>query len=124
MILLDTSVLIEGLGAGGRLRGAFRDALAEGHRMLVPTLVLYEWWRGPRLPEELALQEAVLPPDAVVEFGAGEARLAAELYRALPCARGREIDLAVAACALTWRARLWTLNPQDFADIPELELYG
>ena len=91
--------------------------------MLVPTLVLYEWWRGPRIPGELALQEAVLPPDAVVEFGAAEARLAAELYRALPRARGRELDLAIAACALTWRAPLWTLNPDDFAHVPGLELF-
>jgi predicted nucleic acid-binding protein len=44
------------------------------------------------------------------------------LYRKVPRPRGREIDLAIAACALTQDAALWTLNPSDFADIPGLEL--
>ena len=56
MICLDTSVLVEALGAGGSLRNPFREAIAEGRRMAVPSLVLYEWLRGPRLAEELAAQ--------------------------------------------------------------------
>jgi predicted nucleic acid-binding protein len=35
--------------------------------------------------------------------------------------RGREIDLAIAAHAISRDARLWTLNPNDFDDIPGLE---
>lgn len=123
MIVLDTSVLIEALGAGGSMRKDFRHAIASGHRMAVPALVLYEWLRGPRLEAELALQEAVLPAADALPFGPDEARSAAELYRKLPRARGREIDLAIAACALSWDASLWTLNPDDFADIPGLRLF-
>ena len=33
------------------------------------------------------------------------------------------MDLAIAACALTLGARLWTLNPRDFRDLEGLELY-
>jgi predicted nucleic acid-binding protein len=123
LIVLDTSVLIEALGAGGSLREKFRNAIAAGHRMAVPTLVLYEWLRGPRLEAELAVQEAVLPSAEAVPFGHAEAHAAAELYRRLPRARGREIDLAIAACALSWDAALWTLNPTDFADVPGLRLH-
>jgi predicted nucleic acid-binding protein len=36
--------------------------------------------------------------------------------------RGREIDLAIAACALQDGAALWTLNTADFRDVPELRL--
>ena len=122
MIVLDTSVLIEAIGAGGSLRREFRNAIAAGHRMVVPALVLYEWLRGPRLGAELAVQEAVLPSAAALPFGHAEARTAAELYRAAPRARGREIDLAIAACALSWDASLWTVNPSDFADVPGLRL--
>jgi len=32
------------------------------------------------------------------------------------------VDLAIAACAMTHDAALWTLNMEDFADIPGLEL--
>jgi predicted nucleic acid-binding protein len=44
-------------------------------------------------------------------------------HLALPRVRGREIDLAIAACALTLGARLWALNPRDFRDLPGLDLY-
>ena len=88
--------------------------------MVVPTLVLYEWLRGPRLPEEIEAQEALFPYESAPPFGAHEARLAAELYRAVLRPRGREIDLAIAACAISWDSVLWTLNTSDFEDIPGL----
>ena len=37
-------------------------------------------------------------------------------------ARGREIDIAIAACAVVHTAHLWTLNPADFEDIPDLKV--
>jgi predicted nucleic acid-binding protein len=122
VILLDTSVLIEMLGAGGRMRTDLRRAIERGERLALPTLVLFEWLQGPRTSGELDAQEALLPGDQAIVFGTGEARLAAELYRTLPRARGREIDLAIAACALSWDASIWTLNPEDFADVPGLEV--
>lgn len=45
-----------------------------------------------------------------------------ELYRAVSRARGRDMDIAIAACAVEHRARLWTLNPGDFRDMPGLSL--
>ena len=99
---------------------AVRRALQEGERLVLATLVLYEWLRGPRLPEELAAQEALFPARMAIPFGVEESTRAAALYRTVPRARGREIDLAIAACAITWDARLWTLNVDDFRDIPGL----
>ena len=124
MILLDTSLLVDALGSGGRLRGALRDAISRGERMAVPSLVLYESLRGPRLPEELDAQEALFPAKNALDFGPAEAKLAAELYRTVRRPRGREVDLAIAASALVWGATLWTLNPKDFEDIPGLGLRG
>ena len=60
-------------------------------------IVLYEWLRGPRTVAELRVQEELFP-------------------------RGRDLDLAVAACALVHEAALWTLNPKDFIDVPGLKL--
>ena len=122
MILLDTSVLVEGVGAGGRLRRALRDAVARGERLALSSLVLYEWLRGPRIPEELALQEVLLPSAGALAFGPVEAKLSTDLYRRVRRPRGREVDLAIAATALVWDATVWTLNGADFADIPGLEV--
>lgn len=122
MIVLDTSVLVEGLGAGGRLRTDLREAIVRGERMVLPSLVLFEWLRGPRIQEELEAQEALFPSESALTFGPEEAMLAAELYNSVRRPRGREVDLAIAATALTWDAVLWTLNSADFRDIPGLEL--
>ncbi len=122
MILLDTSALIDSLTGPRRSAPALRGAIEQGERVVLATLVLYEWLRGPRLAEELAAQEALFPRESAIAFGAAEAARAADLYRSVPSARGREIDLAIAACATCWDARLWTLNVGDFADIPGLEV--
>ncbi|MGC9949622.1 MAG: hypothetical protein ABSF64_24920 [Bryobacteraceae bacterium] len=45
------------------------------------------------------------------------------MYQSLHRGRGREIDLAIAACAITHEAALWTLHAADFKDIPGLRLY-
>jgi predicted nucleic acid-binding protein len=122
MILLDTSVLVEGLGSQGTLRSRLREAIVRRERILLPALVLFEWLRGPRRPEELAAQEALFPSDRAIPYGPDEAMLAAELYRSVRRPRGREVDLAIAATAMAWEAALWTLNTGDFRDIPGLEL--
>ncbi|MCH7564765.1 MAG: type II toxin-antitoxin system VapC family toxin [Gemmatimonadetes bacterium] len=122
MILLDTSLLIEALGAGGTLAPALRGVLAEGERVCLPTLVVYEWLRGPRIPEELHAQQVLFPLEDAVPFGPPEAALAARLYGEVAKPRGREIDLAIAACAISWDASLWTLNERDFDDIPGVKL--
>ena len=123
MIVLDTSVLIDALAGLKRSGPAIRSALAEGERIVLPSLVLYEWLRGPRTSPELAAQEALFPSRSAIPFGTEEAMLSAELYRGMSRARSREIDLAIAACALVREAQLWTLNPADFRDVPGLQLY-
>lgn len=99
-----------------------RSLIAEGERLLLPCLVVYEWLRGPRTEQELSAQEALMPTSAALPFGNREAAVAAGLYRAVARPRGREIDLAIAAHALARDDVLWTLNPQDFADLPDLSV--
>jgi predicted nucleic acid-binding protein len=120
MILLDTSVLIDCLTGPKRSARALRRAIEQGERIALCTLVLYEWLRGPRTPEELFAQESLFPRETAIAFGPEEAATAAELYRELPRSRGRELDLAIAATALCWDAQLWTLNHEDFRDVPGL----
>lgn len=121
-IHLDTSVLVSALGEAGEVLDRVEAYVRQGERLTCSTLVLYEWARGPRTPRQLAWQKRLLAGTPVAPFGEEEALVAADLYRRLSRPRRREIDLAIAACALAHRARLWTLNPDDFVDIPGLEL--
>ena len=50
LILLDTSVLIAALTSPRLLLADLEKVIHRGeHQLIVPTLVLYEWWRGPNL---------------------------------------------------------------------------
>lgn len=116
-------MLVDALTGPRRSARSLRRVVEQGERLAISALVLYEWLRGPRVEAELTDQEELLPREQAAPFGPREASLAAQLYRTVPRARQRELDLAVAACALAHAAALWTLNPGDFRDIPGLTLY-
>jgi predicted nucleic acid-binding protein len=122
VIVLDTSVLIDSLTGPKRSAPRLRAFIEKGERILLPSLVLYEWLRGPRLPPEVAAQEALFPSGQALAFGWREAALSAQLYRSLSRPRGREVDIAIAACAIVRDAEVWTLNLSDFRDIPKVRL--
>jgi predicted nucleic acid-binding protein len=122
IVHVDTSALVDALTGARRSLDALITLTEEGHRLMLSTIVLYEWLRGPRTRGELAAQEELFPSEAAVAFGAAEAALASRIYKQVPRARGREIDLAVAACAVANGGAIWTLNPNDFRDIPDLRL--
>ena len=124
MIVLDTTVLVDSLTGEKRSAAALRRVFERSERVVLPALVCYEWLRGPRLRQELALAERLFPRESAIVFGPAEAALSAKLYRSVRHPRGREMDLAMAACAIVREAELWTLNPADFRDVPGLQLYG
>ena len=122
IVHVDTSALVDALTGPRRSLDELERLIGDGHRLMLSAIVLYEWWRGPRTRPELAAQQELFPAEAAVSFGVEEATVAARLYRSIPKPRGREVDLAIAACALANAAALWTLNPADFRDVPELRL--
>jgi predicted nucleic acid-binding protein len=122
MIHLDTSALVDSLTGKRRSARRFRQFVDNGERLHLSALVLFEWLRGPRLPLEIKDQEDLFPADQTVAFGPAEALIAASVYRKIKRPRGREIDIAIAACAIAHNATLWTLNPAHFKDIPNLGL--
>lgn len=122
MIVLDTSLLIDALTGPKRSAAKLRQRIERGDRIVVPALVLFEWLRGPRVPQELKAQETLFPSSAAIPFGPDEAMAAAQLYKTAARPRRREIDLAIAACAIVRSAELWTLNPADFQDLKGLRL--
>ncbi len=123
MIHLDTSVLVDALTGPRRLAPSLRAAIQDGERILLSSIVLYEWLRGPRRPLELEVQRQLFPDETAIAFDDRIATRAAAMYRSVRNPRGRDIDLAIAACAVEYDARLWTLNRADFADVAGLTLY-
>jgi predicted nucleic acid-binding protein len=122
VLMLDTSVLVDSLTGPKHTGTALLHALEQGEHITLSTLVIYEWLRGPRTHVEIADQEDLLPARAALPFLPEDAAFSADLYRSVRRARSREIDIAIAACAIRREAELWTLNPADFADIPGLRL--
>jgi predicted nucleic acid-binding protein len=122
IIHVDTSALVDALTGPRRSLDTMIRLTEQGERLALSTIVLYEWLRGPRTLDELSVQEELFPRETAVAFGAEEAAVAARLYGRLRRPRGREIDIAVAACAIAHGGALWTLNPQDFRDMPGLRL--
>src|SRR5687767_5151573 len=120
---VDTSFLIHALTGTFAGIDLLQRAVDRGDRLVVSTLVLFEWLRGPRVAQELKLQESFVPAAAATPFGAAEATKAATLYQSIRRARYREVDIAIAACAIEHDAVLWTLHSKDFDDIPGLTLY-
>ena len=120
---LDTSVLIEIITRTRPLLVSHERAVRAGHRTAISSPVLYEWLRGPRTASDIDLQGRLFPTGQVVAFGVSEAAQAGQIYRALTRARDRDMDVAIAACAIEHGASLWTVNPRDFRDIPGLQLY-
>jgi predicted nucleic acid-binding protein len=123
LIHLDTSVLVDAFTGPRRSLTFLESATVNGEVVTFSSIVLYEWLRGPRVEAEVETVRAFFQTDRLAPFGEREARTAATLYREVRRARHRQADLAIAACAIEQGATLWTLNADDFDDIPDLTLY-
>jgi predicted nucleic acid-binding protein len=123
LVHLDNSLLVDAFTGERRSMPNLIGATSKGDVLTFATLALYEWLRGPRTEIERSTLTRYFDFRFLPTFSAAEAATAAALYRHVARARQRQADLAIAACALERGAAMWTLNPEDFEDIPQLKLY-
>lgn len=119
---LDTDFLVYALSVAGCERRALID-LAEGdHVIAISAVAWYEFSRGPRTPEQLAVARSFFAEDGIIPLSEELAAEAAECFRRLGSPRRRTADIAIGITASAFKARLLTRNGRDFAGIPGLEI--
>src|SRR5207247_2026522 len=88
----------------------------------ISSIAWYEYTRGPRTPQQLAVARSYFGATGVVAFTEEIAERSASVFRQLGSPRKRAADIAIGVTAATCRARLLTRNRRDFAGIPDLDV--
>ena len=121
-IQFDTDFLIYALSQAGAERNRLRRAAESEAVLQISAVAWYEFCRGPRVPEQIAVARSLFAADGVIPFDETLAAQAAEIFRRLGSPRRRAADIAIGVSAAATSAILLTRNARDFAGIPELQL--
>lgn len=121
-IQLDTDFLIYALSQAGPERARLRRAAESDAVLEISAVAWYEFSRGPRVPEQIAVARSLFAADGVIPFDETLAAHAAEIFRRLGSPRRRAADIAIGVTAAATASLLLTRNARDFAGIPDLQL--
>jgi predicted nucleic acid-binding protein len=119
---LDTDFLVYALSVPGVERRRLRALADSDEEVGISAVAWYEFSRGPRTPEQLAVARSFFGEEGVVAFAESLAELSAEVFRRLGSPRRRAADVAIGVTAVAQGATLLTRNVRDFAGIPGLEV--
>lgn len=122
LVHLDTDFLLYALSIRGPERERLSE-LASGEATIeISAVAWYEFSRGPRTPEQLAVARSLFGMDGIVPFSEDLAAAAGSAFRSLGSPRKRAADIAIGMTAAAAGAVLLTRNAKDFAGIPELRV--
>jgi len=119
---VDTDFLVYALSAAGPERRRLAALAASDAAIQLSAVAWYEFSRGPRTPEQLAVARSFFLDDGIVPFSEALAERAADVFRRLGSPRRRAADIAIGTTAAAMEAVLLTRNARDFAGIPDLRL--
>jgi predicted nucleic acid-binding protein len=119
---LDTDFLVLALASTGFERRRLTELAESAAEIQVSAVAWYEFSRGPRTPEQLAVARSFFFDDGIVPFSEELAARAAEVFRKLGSPRRRAADVAIGVTAASMGALLLSRNAADFAGIPDLHL--
>ena len=119
---LDTDFLVHALSHGGPERRRLLELANSSTVIEMSAIAWYEFTRGPRTPEHIAVAQTLLGATGVIAFSQDLAQEAAECFRRLGSPRRRGSDIAIGITASFRNATLLTRNLRDFAGIRGLEI--
>jgi predicted nucleic acid-binding protein len=117
---LDTDFLVHALSTEGPERRRLREIADSDATLEMSAVAWYEFSRGPRTPEQLAVARSFFSEDGIIPLSEELAALAAENFRRLGSPRRHSADIAIGVTAVALGARLLTCNARDFAGIADL----
>jgi predicted nucleic acid-binding protein len=117
---LDTDFLIYALSSVGPERRRLREMADSDAEIQMSAVAWYEFARGPRTPEQLAVARSFLGEEGVLAFTEATAAESADVFRRLGSPRRRAADVAIGVTAALHQAVLLTRNARDFTGIPGL----
>ena len=121
---LDTDFLVYALATSGPERARLRELASSEAAIQISSIAWYEFARGPRIPEQLAVARDFFLEDGIVPFSEDLAALSAEVFRRLGSPRRRAAGIAIGVTSAAMEARLLTRNARDYEGIPGLEIEG
>ena len=119
---LDTDFLVVALSRAGPERDRLFELAESEQDVQMSAVAWYEFSRGPRTPEQLAVARSFFFEDGIVPLSEELASAAAEVFRQLGSPRRRAADVAIGVTAVAMDAVLVTRNRRDFAGIPGLQI--
>ena len=119
---LDADVLVYALSVTGPERRRVVQLAESEAEIQMSAIAWYEFSRGPRTPEQLAVARSFLFEDGIVPFSEDLASISSEVFRNLGSPRKRVADIAIGVTAVAMDAVLLTRNAKDFAGIPALRI--
>jgi predicted nucleic acid-binding protein len=122
IVHVDTDFLVYAISARGPERRRLMAVLESEARVEASVLVWYEFARGPRTPEQLAVARAMFDEEGIIPFSEELAVASADQFRRLGSPRKRAADVAIGVVARSRGAVLLTRNARDFAGIEGLRV--
>lgn len=108
------------LAATGDERRRLTALVEDGAEIEISAVAWYEFCRGPRSPEQLAVARTFFGDRGIVAFGDALAETAGNVFRSLGSPRRRAADIAIGVTAAAREAVLLTRNTADFEGVPDL----
>jgi len=119
---LDTDFLVHALSTPGHERERLAELAESDAEIQMSAVAWYEFSRGPRTPEQLAVARSFFFEDGIVPLSEELASASAEVFRSLGSPRRRAADIAIGVTAVAMDALLVTRNVSDFSGVPDLDV--